>query len=207
VSAVRRLSPLDRVLVPLLTALWAVAFVLGVWTQIRGGPLPPSIETRLESDEDYPVLTGAWGRTIHHSDPLAQAGLRAGDRLLRVGVTMCLADDDAETIATTAGRALPDTEVRCMDEDGKEVPRGTAGEIRVRGYNVMRGYFEDPEETAKTVDAEGWLHTGDVGVMDERGYLRITRGDGAFPSLLTRAESDAAAARIRAEMVEHGFGL
>jgi acyl-CoA synthetase (AMP-forming)/AMP-acid ligase II len=61
-----------------------------------------------------------------------------------------------------------------VDEDGKEVPRGTAGEITVRGYNVMRGYFEDPEETAKTIDAAGWLHTGDVGVMDERGYLRIT---------------------------------
>jgi acyl-CoA synthetase (AMP-forming)/AMP-acid ligase II len=89
-------------------------------------------------------------------------------------VSMCLPGDDAETIATTAGRALPDTEVRCVDADGKEVPRGTPGEIHVRGYNVMRGYFEDPAETAKTIDAEGWLHTGDVGVMDERGYLRIT---------------------------------
>jgi acyl-CoA synthetase (AMP-forming)/AMP-acid ligase II len=89
-------------------------------------------------------------------------------------VSLCRPDDDAETIATTSGRALPDTEVRCIDEDGKEVPRGTSGEIVVRGYNVMRGYFEDPAETAKTIDAEGWLHTGDVGVMDERGYLRIT---------------------------------
>jgi acyl-CoA synthetase (AMP-forming)/AMP-acid ligase II len=89
-------------------------------------------------------------------------------------VSMCLPGDDAETIATTSGRAIPDTEVRCLDEDGKEVPRGTPGEIVVRGYNVMRGYFEDPAETAKAIDAEGWLHTGDVGVMDERGYLRIT---------------------------------
>jgi len=89
-------------------------------------------------------------------------------------VSMCLPDDEPETIATTAGRALPDTEVRCVDEDGKEVPPGTPGEIWVRGYNVMRGYFEDPGETAKTIDADGWLHTGDVGVMDERGYLRIT---------------------------------
>ncbi|MEN8158919.1 MAG: FadD3 family acyl-CoA ligase [Myxococcota bacterium] len=89
-------------------------------------------------------------------------------------VSMCLPDDDAETIATTSGRAIPDTEVRCVDADGKEVARGSEGEIWVRGYNVMRGYFEDAAETAKTVDAEGWLHTGDVGVMDERGYLRIT---------------------------------
>jgi acyl-CoA synthetase (AMP-forming)/AMP-acid ligase II len=89
-------------------------------------------------------------------------------------VTMCLPDDDPETISRTAGRALPETEVRCVDADGKEVPRGSEGEIWVRGYNVMRGYFDDAAETAKTVDADGWLHTGDVGVMDERGYLRIT---------------------------------
>jgi acyl-CoA synthetase (AMP-forming)/AMP-acid ligase II len=89
-------------------------------------------------------------------------------------VSMCEPNDDAETIATTSGRALPDTEVRCVDEKGAEVPRGSPGEIVVRGYNVMRGYFEDAAETAKAIDAEGWLHTGDIGVMDERGYLRIT---------------------------------
>ena len=89
-------------------------------------------------------------------------------------VSLCRPDDDAETISTTSGRPLPGIEVRCVDEDGKEAPRGTPGEIVVRGYNVMRGYFEDPAETAKAIDAAGWLHTGDVGVMDERGYLRIT---------------------------------
>jgi acyl-CoA synthetase (AMP-forming)/AMP-acid ligase II len=89
-------------------------------------------------------------------------------------VSMCRYDDDPETIATTSGRAIPDVEVRCVDADGKEVPRGQPGEVVVRGYNVMRGYFEDPEETAKTIDPDGWLHTGDVAVMNERGYLRIT---------------------------------
>ncbi|MCZ6465562.1 MAG: FadD3 family acyl-CoA ligase [Proteobacteria bacterium] len=89
-------------------------------------------------------------------------------------VSMCRYDDDPETIATTSGRAIPGIEVRCIDEKGAEVPRGEPGEVVVRGYNVMRGYFDDPEETAKTIDAEGWLHTGDVAVMDERGYLRIT---------------------------------
>ncbi len=89
-------------------------------------------------------------------------------------VTMCLPTDDAETIATTSGRAIPGVEVRCVDREGREVPRGSPGEITVRGFNVMRGYQGDPEETAKAIDAEGWLHTGDVGVMDERGYLRIT---------------------------------
>lgn len=89
-------------------------------------------------------------------------------------VSMCRHDDDPETIATTSGRALPEVEVRCVDAEGREVPRGEPGEVHVRGWNVMQGYFEDPEETAKAVDAEGWLHTGDVAVMDERGYLRIT---------------------------------
>ena len=89
-------------------------------------------------------------------------------------VTMCRFDDDPETIATTSGRAIPGIEVRCVDRDGREVPRGEPGEVIVRGYNVMRGYFEDPAETAKTIDADGWLHTGDIGVMDARGYLRIT---------------------------------
>ncbi len=89
-------------------------------------------------------------------------------------VSLCRPDDDPETVSTTSGRPLPGSEVRCVDEEGKETPRGTPGEIVVRGYNVMRGYFEDPPETAKAIDAEGWLHTGDVGVMDERGYLRIT---------------------------------
>ena len=89
-------------------------------------------------------------------------------------ITMCRQDDDPETISSTSGRAISDIEVRVVDEDNVEVPRGTAGEIVCRGYNVMPGYFADPDATADTVDEDGWLHTGDVGVMDERGYLAIT---------------------------------
>ena len=89
-------------------------------------------------------------------------------------VSMCRYDDDPETIATTSGRPIPGVEVRCIDSDGKEVPRGEPGEVVVRGYNVMQGYFDDAAATAETVDADGWLHTGDVAVMDERDYLRIT---------------------------------
>jgi len=88
--------------------------------------------------------------------------------------TMCRHDDDPEIISQTSGRAIPDVEVRVVDEDGNEVPRGESGEIVIRGYIVMPGYFENPEATAETIDADGWLHTGDIGVMDEAGNLRIT---------------------------------
>jgi acyl-CoA synthetase (AMP-forming)/AMP-acid ligase II len=88
--------------------------------------------------------------------------------------TMCRRGDDPETIATTSGRAIPDTEVQVVAPDGAAVPTGEPGEVVVRGYNVMAGYFEDPDATAAAIDAEGWLHTGDVGVLDAHGNLRIT---------------------------------
>ncbi len=88
--------------------------------------------------------------------------------------TMCRHDDDPEIISQTAGRAIPDVEVRVVDRDGNEVAAGEAGEVVVRGYVVMTGYFENPEATAETIDDDGWLHTGDIGIMDEAGNLRIT---------------------------------
>jgi acyl-CoA synthetase (AMP-forming)/AMP-acid ligase II len=89
-------------------------------------------------------------------------------------VTMCRLDDDAETIATTSGRAIPDVEVRVVDIAGNPLPPNEPGEIVVRGYNVMKGYFDAPEETKQAIDERGWLHTGDIGTLDERGYVKIT---------------------------------
>lgn len=88
--------------------------------------------------------------------------------------TMCRHDDDPETIATTSGRAIPGVEVRIVDDDGHELPPMAPGEIWVRGYNVMAGYFNDPEATAETVTPDGWLKTGDIGIMNEDGYVAIT---------------------------------
>lgn len=88
--------------------------------------------------------------------------------------TLCDPADDVETVANTCGKALPGTEVRCVNEQGETVAPGEAGEVLLRGYHIMQGYFEDEKATAETIDTEGWLHTGDVGVLDERGYLRIT---------------------------------
>ncbi len=86
-----------------------------------------------------------------------------------VVVTMCREGDSAETVATTCGRAVPGMETRIDDpaEDG-------TGELLVRGEHVMLGYLDDAEATAEAIDADGWLHTGDVGLLDERGNLRIT---------------------------------
>jgi len=89
-------------------------------------------------------------------------------------VTMCRLDDDAETIATTSGRAIPDVEVRIIDGNGSPLPANEPGEIVVRGYNVMKGYFDAGEETREAIDEDGWLHTGDIGTMDGRGYVKIT---------------------------------
>ena len=89
-------------------------------------------------------------------------------------VTMCRPGDSVERIAFTCGVPIPGVEVRCVDAQGRAVPRGEPGEVLARGYNVMRGYLDDPVATTEAIDAEGWLHTGDVGVLDADGYLRIT---------------------------------
>lgn len=83
--------------------------------------------------------------------------------------TMCRADDDAVTVATTCGRPIADFELRidAPDDDG-------AGEVLLRGPNVMLGYLDDPAATAAAIDTDGWLHTGDVGRVDDRGNLQIT---------------------------------
>jgi acyl-CoA synthetase (AMP-forming)/AMP-acid ligase II len=82
-------------------------------------------------------------------------------------------NDDEETIATTVGRAMQDVEAIVADPSGREVARGTTGELLVRGYGVMRGYLDDPAATAAAIDERGFLHTGDLATMDERGYVRI----------------------------------
>jgi HIP---CoA ligase len=89
-------------------------------------------------------------------------------------VTMCRHTDDPETIANTAGRPIPDIEVRTVDDAGKEVPAGDPGEVVVRGYNVMAGYIGDPDASAAAIDDDGWLHTGDIGVFDADRNLTIT---------------------------------
>src|SRR5205823_6161766 len=88
--------------------------------------------------------------------------------------TMCRHDDPPETIAKTSGRAIPDVEIRLVDDENREVVTGEPGEVVVRGYNVMKGYLDNPQATDEAIDADGWLHTGDVAVADEHGNIAIT---------------------------------
>ena len=84
-----------------------------------------------------------------------------------------LPDDSLERRTETVGRAMPWVEVKVIDEAGHVVPVGEKGEICTRGYSVMQGYWNDPEKTAETIDAAGWLHSGDIATMDAFGYVRI----------------------------------
>ena len=89
-------------------------------------------------------------------------------------ITQTSPQDTAEDRAHTLGRPLPQTEVKITDPaSGQTVAPGVTGELCTRGYHVMTGYFRDPDKTAAAIDADGWLHTGDLASMDERGYCQI----------------------------------
>ena len=89
-------------------------------------------------------------------------------------VSLCQSGDDFETIATTSGKPMAGIELQITLADGTQARAGEQGEIRVRGFNVMKGYLDDPEATADTITEDGWLKTGDIGLLTDRGYLRIT---------------------------------
>ena len=91
------------------------------------------------------------------------------------GMTATRTYDESHIRCTTVGKAYPAVEVKVADpETGIELKPGEQGELCCRGYNVMKGYYKNPEATAKAIDSEGWLHSGDLGVMDTEGYFRVT---------------------------------
>ena len=121
-----------------------------------GMTVPPALVRRLEATLGVPLLIG-YGQT-------ETCGL----------VLQAAAADAPSDRAETLGRPLPQVELRIVDPRRQTVvPPGQVGEICVRGYTVMRGYLDLPEATAEAIDADGWLHTGDLGAMDARGYCRI----------------------------------
>lgn len=120
----------------------------GLRVAITGAaPVPVVLVERMRSELDFDVVLTAYG--LSESTGFG---------------TMCRADDPAETISASSGRPMAGFELKLSD----------AGEVLLRGPNVMLGYLDDPGSTAKTIDADGWLHTGDIGEIDGNGYLKIT---------------------------------
>jgi acyl-CoA synthetase (AMP-forming)/AMP-acid ligase II len=91
-----------------------------------------------------------------------------------VGIaTASLPDDPVDVLATTVGKPTPGVELRIVDDASRPVAAGVAGEVVVRSPATMRGYWRDPDATRAVVDDDGWIHTGDVGFLDDAGYLRL----------------------------------
>jgi len=117
--------------------------------------IPVSLIERIFAELPFELVVTGYG--------LTEGGTAAGTRL----------GDDPETIATTVGRPRPGFELRIVDGDGNDLTAGEAGEVWLRGGSVMSHYLDDPEATAEALDADGWLRTGDLGVVDDAGNLRI----------------------------------
>jgi fatty-acyl-CoA synthase len=124
---------------------------------MAGAPCPIEIMKRVVNDMHCPQMTIMYGQT--ESSPV---------------ITMASVDDTLERRVATVGAACDETEVQIVSPDGKTVPVGEQGELCTRGYLVMKGYDQEPEATARAVDSEGWLHTGDLATMRPDGYFRIT---------------------------------
>ena len=124
---------------------------------MAGAPCPIEVMKRVVNEMHCPQMTIMYGQT--ESSPV---------------ITSSGVDDSLEHRVSTVGRACPNTEVQIVSESGETVPVGEQGELCTRGYLVMKGYDQDPEATRRTIDEEGWLHTGDLAIMRPDGYFRVT---------------------------------
>jgi fatty-acyl-CoA synthase len=117
------------------------------------------------------------------------------------GITLTPRADSVELRTQTVGRVLPEMEVKIADPaTGAQMATGEPGELCCRGYNVMKGYYNNPKATAEALDAEGWLHTGDQATMDEAGYIRIT---GRIKELIIRGGENIAPKEIEDLLRQH----
>jgi fatty-acyl-CoA synthase len=124
---------------------------------MAGSPCPVEVMKRVQAEMHMPEVTICYGMT--ETSPVS---------------TQTLTDDPVEKRTSTVGRVHPHVEVKIVDADGRIVPRGTPGELCTRGYCVMLGYWENPEATAGAIDPARYMHTGDIAMMDEDGYVNIS---------------------------------
>jgi fatty-acyl-CoA synthase len=135
---------------------------------MAGSPCPVEVMKRVVSDMGMTEVTICYGMT--ETSPVS---------------TQTRADDDLERRVSTVGQVHPHVEVKIVDpETGRTVPRGMPGEFCTRGYSVMLSYWNEPEKTAEAVDGARWMHTGDLAVMDDAGYLNIV---GRIKDMIIRA--------------------
>jgi fatty-acyl-CoA synthase len=123
---------------------------------MAGSPCPTAVMRRVIDEMHMPELTICYGMT--ETSPVS---------------FQTLPDDPVERRVSTVGRVHPHVQVKIIDSEGRVTPRGIAGELLTRGYSVMRGYWNDEARTREVIDSAGWMHTGDVAVMDEQGYCNI----------------------------------
>ncbi len=109
-------------------------------------------------------------------------------------------NDPIERRVTTVGRIHPHVEVKIVDANGKVVPLGASGELWTRGYGVMHGYWDDPTQTAEAIDAAGWMHSGDLASIDERGYCRIV---GRLKDMIIRGGENVYPREIEEFLIRH----
>jgi acyl-CoA synthetase (AMP-forming)/AMP-acid ligase II len=139
-------------------------------------------------------------RRVHHTLGIPFAIVYAQTEASPV-ITGTRPTDSADDQAETVGRPFPHTEVRIADAaTGATVPVGQVGEVCTRGYHVMTGYFDDPDATAQAIDADGWLHTGDLGRLDERGYCRV---EGRVKEMMIRGGENIYPREIELVLLEH----
>ncbi|MHC4940299.1 MAG: AMP-binding protein [Planctomycetota bacterium] len=151
---------------------------------MAGAPCPPELMRRVIDVMGITEIRIGYGQT--EASPVTH---------------MTRMDDSFERRVHTVGSTMPKQEARIAAPDtGATLPLGQQGEICIRGYNVMRGYFNLPKETDAAIDEAGWLHTGDLGVMDEDGYVRIT---GRLKDMIIRGGENVYPAEIEACLDEH----
>ncbi len=154
--------------------------------QVLGG-VPTMLQALLAAHNARPLDVASLQVIMSGGDTVPPALVEACEQTFGVGfstvygqtelspiVTQTSPEDAVEDNRGTAGRPLWNVDVAILDRSGRVVPTGTEGEICARGYQCMIGYLDMPDETAGTIDAEGWLHTGDLGRMDSRGYVTVT---------------------------------
>jgi fatty-acyl-CoA synthase len=150
---------------------------------MAGSPCPIDTMRQVQAKMNMSQITVCYGMT--ETSPVS---------------TQSMADDEIERRVSTVGTVHPHVEIKIVDEHGNIVPRGVPGELCTRGYSVMIGYWDNPQDTAGIIDQQRWLHSGDVGTMDDSGYVKIT---GRIKDIIIRGGENISPREIEEFLISH----